>query len=31
MFLDHYTMSVLRTVRVVPNQTLYQISIENLG
>jgi type II secretory pathway predicted ATPase ExeA len=25
------TMNVLRTVRVVPNQTLYQISVENLG
>ena len=25
------TMNVLRTVRVVPNQTLYRISVENLG
>ena len=25
------TMNILRTVRVVPNQTLYQISVENLG
>jgi hypothetical protein len=24
-------MNVLRTVRVVPNQTLYRISVENLG